>query len=473
LTGIASGTYTLIVRRSGYSDTRLEVTLADTTTEYSLHREIVLAPLADLRLTYSPATAHDRTPWTLQLERVLEPSRNRVIVTKEPIPVTGYWSKTALQTGKYWASLLDAQGSVRARKQFVVDAQGASEHLEVTYVSVKGAVSRGGKPSVADVLFTWTDGATVRIPTDDHGQYEGDLSHEGEWRVALRQRDSGVVLRQPNVSVHRKNESPVTLDFSLPPGELHGIVTDESGNPATASVIGSRTHEPVQLSVMSGSDGRFDVFGIEEGEIHLDASNEDGDSGDVVAMVSDSTEAVSLVLRHKVTLSVRVISPGGAPVAGALIRYSSPGWFGRTEETTTGPDGTASLTMPANTAAVDAVVLASGFPIRFASLSRAGSADTVDVPLPASGGALEYVHGRSYAWPVVRRAGGGPLGLRFLLTPPIGDLYPNVMPTGGFSFNVEPGSYFVCADLAMSERCGAAEVRAGDRAVIDADRIHQ
>lgn len=366
----------------------------------------------------------------------------------------------ALEHGVYNVRVLDASGATVASEAVRADGGPARVVLSIDQVAVRGTITLGGKPIEAALRFTDLHGKRVDLQSDAEGRFAGTLPSHGSWNVDVR-RASRITLR--NVDVRRGESGYAEIELALPSGRVRGTVVDAEGKPHEANVTLFRDGRR-EASVRTEANGAFAFEGVEEGAVELSADARAGQSGTVTHTIhDDDDDPLRLRIAPRNVVRARVLSPDGRAVAGALVVWVTANAI---RHDVTGPAGDITLKLPPDLAAVTVYVSAPGFPLKIARVA-AGSAEVTVVHLLAIAGALfvAYDTGR-IPYPAF---GNGTERVN------IGALNGMGMPRegmplrfvrGGFLLDVEPGSYTVCQ--ALTTRCETREVRAGERATIDA-----
>ena len=127
--------------------------------------------------------------------------------------------------------------------------------------SVRGTVTSGGTPVAgAEVTVGGEAQPPVTVTTGEDGQYDVGAV-DGSYTVEVAATGYTGQSREVTVVDH----GTVTADFDLAPlprGELTGLVSDEDGPVAGATVTGTGAEE---WSATTGADGRFRVTGVLDG----------------------------------------------------------------------------------------------------------------------------------------------------------------------------------------------------------------
>ncbi|MCU0225124.1 MAG: carboxypeptidase-like regulatory domain-containing protein [Acidobacteria bacterium] len=205
-------------------------------------------------------------------------------------------------------------------------------------IRVRGVVRRGDRPVVASVQLMKFEGSAadvIDLQTDSSGAYSMTVRAPGRYlalidfadeRAGSGSEDVRAVVEVP------PNVREATLDLVIPDATLRGRVLDgDTGGPMSgAQLFLARLEENGEYDADSSIDalrresdaeGRFEFSGVAAGRHRLGAVQ----PGYGIAIVQEVTvgdkdppEQQFLLLRaHPVT--VRVVSPQGTPIEGALV----------------------------------------------------------------------------------------------------------------------------------------------------------
>ncbi|MEA2570468.1 MAG: hypothetical protein QOI24_2469 [Acidobacteriota bacterium] len=420
--------------------------------ETELLRPLILEKLVPLRITVQPALIPEIGPWQVSVER------RRSSVTTDRIasaPVrsgTGEVELGTLPPGSYVVRVASSshEGDYARREIRLPDDANAIINVDVTHV--EGTVTLGEKPIAAQIRIGGRNRSpAVQTRSNDAGHFAAfaPAMPETSWLIsvdAVSPRISADLNVAP-VAI----ENGVRLDIHLSAGTIEGVVTEAvNGAPARAHVNVYRidTDDPAtgiaQVS-SSATDGKFSLTGLQPGKYEVQAEGSDGRTTDRVEVTisEDAIADVKLTLGPDTRLKGRVLTDGGAPVAGAIvyvIPFETPPllWLPRT----TSAAGDFEVALPATTKSAMVAVIAGGFafkafrvPVEFER--------QLNIAVRQNGGALE-IEGAASATgaklPMVVHNGIA-LPLMFFLTSRIGTTNGPVatLPL------VEPGDYAICA----------------------------
>jgi len=215
-----------------------------------------------------------------------------------------------------------------------IEAGGTSlQDAKISALSLVVRVTQGGQPvpgASVDVRPMETRGWRSTVKADERGEIAAELWQRGQYLFAVSAPDQTV----PAAFVKSITGSDrVLVELDLPNRRITGRVLDsEDGSPVVGAevVIDSESDEGVQsaFAVKTDEQGRFVVRAVPAGshEVHATAP-EHLRSSPVRFRLGDDDQArdLEIRLRQATHVSVRVVSPGGAPYEGAAILASAGG----------------------------------------------------------------------------------------------------------------------------------------------------
>lgn len=462
--GVHHGTYAVVATRSGWSEARSAPVRVAEAREYAVPSALRLEPLARLDVAVTPPLTRSGTAWVVELARVgFDPSLLSP-VAEGAAALSGLWTHEGVAAGRYVVAVRDPRGSLRVTR--TIDVAGPTlAAIDVGEVRVRGRVTAGGEPVAATVELT-SNGARVKLESDVEGAFSGALPHEGRWSASVRPEGSSAQIRVIPVEIERSDAGEAEMDIELPGGRLRGAVVAADGQPiAGAVVIAHRgALQDVEGTAITGEDGTFALLGLAAGRVSVAARSRAGSSDVVPHEIRESgTDALELVLRPRRLVDGRVVDRGGAPLAGAIVRYFAEGLLGK-QEAVTGPSGAFSLDLPASATRVDLALLVPGLPIRLVPALIDDDLRPIEVVVGGPGGSLRVEVQLLPPWPFIGRD-GMLLSLRFLLFPQ--GLGPAFGDPEAFTFALEAGPYTLCPDPVLSDRCMSVHVGPGQLAAAD------
>lgn len=469
---VPAGSYEAVATKRGWSSsTPTSIRVVDGE-ETVVKGHLVVEPLAKLNLTVQPPVYDSGHDWNIRIEREGSRRGQLIPVSDETVPVTGLYERDSLERGRYRVTIRDPFGSVVARERLEVSAGYSSYNITISTFPIKGRVTLGDEPLDARIRFSWKDGSTLLFDSNAEGLFHGVLTHEGKWRVEILPKGRRRLRIQSRTeSIEAANEGAARVDIVLPGGLLEGMVVDVLGKPSQAQVLLTRDGQVEAIDATS-ADGHFNLVGVDKGAAVVTAIGEDATSGPVAVFVEESqNELVRLVLHGTRHIDGRIVTAGGLPVAGVLLRYTTPAMID-TKETVSGPSGEFRLAVPGPGDFVTVVALSPGMPTKEKSFPTTESGGMVELPMGGASATLVVALPGVPPWPFITTDGYGFVGLRFL-NPPVsggGTLFGN-LGSDGFEYVVEPGRYIICPEETVSRACGAVFLSPGERAVVDGRRL--
>ncbi len=447
--GIEPGTYDVKARAAGWSPALVRDVRVRSDEEHVLKEPLALQALASLSVTIVPPVAPDNAPWNITLSRPLPLSSSFRVMRQEPVHESGFWTGHDLEAETYRLTVRDSSGSVFATRDVDVRPPSWSEYVTIHAVRITGRVVAGDDPVRATLSFS-DSGFRVKMDADHDGRFAGSLPHAGTWSVDLRL-PSGTILRTRQVRVNATDDGePETLTISLPGGRLAGVVVDEEGRPRAAMVRVS-VGASVKAYVETGADGKFSMVALPAERVTIEADARDYGSGSVsrdLSGQSNEEEEIRVIAKRR-NVAVRLLTPDGRPVSGAVVWQLLPPYWRRVEKLSK-RDGTVELRVP-DAGSVDAAVFAAGFPLKLLSLGR-DVKNGLAVVLQPAGGRIQF-HGTETRWPFIAPESGSFFPVASLFFTPNAGAPPYGFTASGFAPEFEPGTYTICPTAAFSAHC--------------------
>jgi hypothetical protein len=463
---IDNGTYDVVAMKKGWSAATRRVRV--NTAKESDAGLLLLPPLARAEVVVDPPLDPGGRRWRIVLDRDATPMRPLPPIADAPAALDGTWAHDGIEVGKYRLDLFDGNGVVYEHLLVTIEPNGSPLRLHMDTILVRGTVRTGRDPLAATLHFMNTRGpGDLKLTSRDAGTFAGTFPAAGRYDVEVTPGSARQKLRTL-VEVQPGSDGVAHLHIDLPGGSVHGIVVDETGAPVVSAVrIWHRDGASV-ISTPTAEDGTFRLTGIEPGEATLSARSRSGDSGPVAyTVIEDSSEAVTLTLHPRRSVTMWVAAPSGQPVAGAVVRFSNRSYW---HEEVTGPGGDASFDVPRGIDAIDVIIAAPGFPMRLMTLAMTPEMDTSpQIVLGSTGSILVLSVGASPPWPALTPANAS-FGLHwlpeFFSSPGGGPHFPN-RTQRGFEFELEPGSYMLCPELKTSAKCIQRTLTPGTETMVD------
>jgi hypothetical protein len=438
ITGLAVGTYQVTAGARQLTTAPVEINAAEIR-EYVVE-DLTLRELASLHVSVTPAPPAD-PPWKIRLLRREESGQTLRTVREGELDELGTWTAEGVEFGPHVVSVLDHSNVIvhQAPADIVTDRAVVAITLE--HVPIRGTVSVGSQPLESLVQFERA-GARIELTTDPRGEFGGMLPQEGKWQVHVTPVDERQRLRAGTIAVHRAaSEAFARIDLRLPEGRVRGAVVNHLGEPVAGVEILVMRGSQIVGSVLNGNDGKFEMLGVEDGDVTVTAYAESNESLPASYHVSDDPPEVTLVLRERVTVEGRVITDHGRPLPGAIIRYLTE--TAGTGEAVTDPSGRFSLRVPAGTA-VEMVTLAPGYPIQLQRFVVTAALRPV-IRLSRVPGTVVITMNGAPPWPFVA-GNGAAIPLPAFFRPRSPGTRPAEASDAGFVLELEPGEYALCAD---------------------------
>jgi hypothetical protein len=459
--GVAEGAYMITARKTGWSRATREVRV-DGAREAAAGL-MILPPLARAEVIIDPPLDSAGRRWRVILDRETVRATGTAALAEGTAGADGRWWRDGLEAGTYLLRVSDGGGNDFERTRINVVPNAPPLHLSFSAIVVRGTVRIGDRPLRADLTFQSQEGSSsVTLASGENGELAGTLPHEGKWRVEAAPYGTEQLLGKKNIEV-KLCDGVARVDIVFPAGIVAGQVVDESGKPARAAIRLGPKNGPM-VYVRTQDDGKFELVGVDPGHAEIEASRRTESSGLVpVTIGKDRAEELKLTLRRKRTINGWVVSPSGAPIAGAVVHITRPMAI---EETVSGPAGDFVVHVPRGIAAIDIAICAIGYPVKLVHIPI--SAEMENDPrfvLGTTGGVLVAKVG-TRPWPWIRFRGGF-MPLTALLTGTLGSPSLNPVRRGGLEFLLEPGTYTVCPTKELSPRCMQHDVRPSGEWVVD------
>ncbi|MEA2416465.1 MAG: hypothetical protein QOI58_3122 [Thermoanaerobaculia bacterium] len=440
-TNVPAGRYAVTVRRAGYLPIHIDDLHVTAGHETFLASTIRLARAGVVETFITPAMFSDEHPWVVRLADAT-PATSSVPAAESQASVAGEWRNDTLRPGKYVLTLLDPFGSVFLQTTVDAATEYAPRFLTVTKTHIEGVVRTGNTPLESRLFFTDDDAARIALKTRPDGQFEGVLPHDGIWSVQVRTPNETWYVKDIPVDVKRLPQQAVaSVVVPVPGGKARGQVTSDSGELVRGDVIVVRNGKGIADALIL-EDGTFEAGGLEPGPVLLQAvAGPSGESEMTSYLVAeDSPQHAQLIVHKTADVHCWLISDAGAPIAGAIIRYSAAGMQG-VRQAVSGPTGEVSLRVSGTTRSVLAAVAIPGFPARIASIDPQAP-ETQRILITTQHASLHVVHAPELPWPTVTLDGSAFLPITALM--PIGPEGPIGLTTDGLELRLAPGAYIIC-----------------------------
>jgi hypothetical protein len=225
-------------------------------------------------------------------------------------------------------------------------AGGSTLRLVVPKTATAVRVTLAGKPLArAGIAFNHQELRwRTDVQTDERGRFAGPLWEPGLYSASVtRTRGSGPHFVDVTLA-------PAPLIIDVPDRHVSGRVLTGDGKPLANAEVSLRTENAVStLNVrsLSGTDGRFEFFGVREGAHTLSARAPSylNSDADLFELRGATWHSADLVLTRGEPRSVRVVDARDGAIAGATMFTSCDGHVKSTAVTDTG--GHADVAVPA------------------------------------------------------------------------------------------------------------------------------
>lgn len=454
---VEPGQYTVIARSEGWSRARqagIEVREGE---ESALPQPLLIEPLAEVDVLIQPSLDPYGKPWQVSIAEMVPLSSLTTRIVETEASMTGAWSVAGIHSGFHRVEVSDHRGSRFAYSIVDVSAHMAPVVITMSSIAVRGTIRVGDEPLRARLEFRNGRGTTIAMRSAADGRFSGALPRDGRWDIDVI---SGPAPDFQRRTVNVRPENGVAdIDLRLPDTRLAGKVVDASGEPATAFVRLWSEERTYLGGTSTDEHGRFQFAGMEPGDVYLEAvsrTSQNAKSGFVpVSIETTPADELTVVLRRAARLSARLVTPSGAPVAGAIVRYVLPDRPLATMEEVSGPDGRFSLSLSPGTRAVDLAILPPALPVKVARVPIGDG--TREIVLGRSAGILEIEMDHptpdgpgSELWLEHAGATFHVLSLRY---PANWMSAPRGFHRWGSSIEIEAGEYAICADPVLRDRC--------------------
>jgi carboxypeptidase family protein len=465
-TNVPPGRYAVTVRRPGYLPTHVDDIQVAAGHETFLPSTIKLARAGVVETFITPAMFSDEQRWVVRLSEAT-PATSSVPIAESQASAAGEWRNDTLRPGKYVLTLLDPFGSVFLQTTVDAATEYAPRLLTVSKTRIEGIVRAGNTPFAARLFFTDDDAARIALQTRPDGHFDGILPHDGPWSVQVRTPNETWYVKDIPVDVKRSPQQAVaSVDVAVPGGKARGQVKSDTGEPIRGDVIVFRNRKGIGDALVL-EDGTFEVGGLEPGPVLLQAvAGPSGESEMTAYLVAEDSPQYAQLVVHKTTdVHCWLISEEGAPVAGAIIRYSAAAMQG-VRQAVSGPTGEFSLRVPGTTRSVLAGVAIPGFPATIVAIDPQVQ-ETQRILLTTRQALLHVVHAADLPWPTVTIDGSAFLPITALM--PIGPEGMIGLAADGLELRVAPGSYIICNPAVADASCVTARLGPGQTQTVFAN----
>lgn len=316
-------------------------------------RTLVLSSLLAVCLSASAAelrVAVDRNGFTGPIEVALAPrvdgmppqwSASKMIAASESAATF-----TGLAEGLYLVLARGPQPLQRLGAKANVGANGGVVRLTLPSGKTSLRVTLGGQP-VADAAVLLTEDELLwdtSLEVGGDGRFEGALWQPGLYVASIRRNRAAA----PHVADVTLSAKPSTID--VPDRIVAGRVVDESGRPIGEATVILRTqgdHINLTARTSSGSDGRFEFFGVRDGAQGLWAKAPSYLNSDVASFelhAAPARQSLDVRMTRGTQRTVRVEDRRNEPAGGAMLFAACDGYVKSTA--LTDEQGRAEVALP-------------------------------------------------------------------------------------------------------------------------------
>jgi len=367
LRGMPPGGYVLTASQTGLPPVELFPVDVEPGKELVLEVPVILQPASELLLAIEPPVDPRGDSWIVGLQSRTPMTGILGLPDERAANPDGTWEQKELAAAEYYLSISDAQESVWVRDVIQLEPGPTFLPIEIPLVAIVGEITHGGEPVQAELVFGSTQGRRqVRISSNEDGEFEGYLPHEGLWPVEIVLDDEGSQVQALDpVEVRVPDGQKVArIEIKLPDTQLVGQVVDESGPVEEALVVVVRTGDDKRREAILSSEanGEFELLGLEAGTVWVQAQKEERSTSFQAVEIVDGQETprVILTLEDRVYLSGQV-RYAGRPFAGARIVAFPRGTTSGSQQAVSEADGSFELNLPSAAVAADLLVIPPGF----------------------------------------------------------------------------------------------------------------
>ncbi len=449
LSSVPPGTWRVVAGGNDWSSARSDPIRVIDASEHVLGHPLELHRLVELIVVTSPPVGPTGQPWQLSLYRRMTDSRMLGKPVRREASPAGEARFGRLQEGEYVLEVDTASGSQMLRRSIRVDESPPLLVLDLSGIPVRGVVLAGEEPlSDVDVDLSnpALDGTKRVFRTDGDGRFEGSLPEAGSWRAAILTGEHGR-LHVETVEIEAPADgSPCELELQLPGTRISGRARWDDGAPCFP--CGVKVRRPDGREIWFGtadSEGRFQAFGFEAGDVLLQAKGvkDDGTAGMsqvLMLSVEEDEPKTNIALMIRPAREVEgLITFRGQPVSGAVVQLAEAPNAGAFRKVYAGLTGVFRSMISPHTRELKLAVVAADAPSKLVSIHvpepgvrltiDIGEPARIEVPAPVG---VTIEHGGVVGWP----------GL--FLPPRPGLPGARQLPGGGIEIMVEAGWYRLC-----------------------------
>ena len=396
LTGIAPGSYVLVVEQPGFAPAELSGVDVWPSSETALPNPILLKRPLELEVLIDPPLDWLQRPWQVEVLRGHDFSvqLDRKPVFDGPASEDGLVHVKGQRPGRYSILVSDSLGNrfVADPMVQVLGREDARREIHIDLVSVGGQVTHGKEPVAATLWFGGRFGGhRVEMTSDVDGEFHGVLPQGGKWTVEVSAAEPRLET-QVSVDVKPDREGEAVVDVRLPDTLVFGRVLNEQGEAIPGADVFFKS-ATAAIGAETGAEGRFESHALPEGLLQVSARafTSQGKllSEDTVLNLSEAHPVgpIDLVVRATKSLVGRVESLRGPVVGGTVLVFSQIPRIGAGAVARTDLDGGFSVAVPGQALHLTAIVSPPGRALKAFSLPA--MKDPVVLHVPEEGGGLE------------------------------------------------------------------------------------
>lgn len=289
---------------------------------------VLLSPL-ELSVVVEPSTDVWGEPWDLLVGAIGQVGGQLTPVREGKVPLSGYWEAEGLAPGEYLVKVVSSSKEQSSFAKVQLGEDLLPVLIELDGIAVEGEVLLGDEPVIAKIWFGGRYGAEkVTVQSDEEGRFSTVLPRSGDWYLEVESEDPPVQTEISAVEVEPAGSGEAAwVEIHLPDTRVAGRVVDEEGRGVRALVNAVPGRDQTMVQKMSEDDGSFELRGLPEGLVSVEAVARHPRSPRMVLQskrriltLSEGSEPspIELVLESQKPLHGRVMSPGG-PLPGARL----------------------------------------------------------------------------------------------------------------------------------------------------------
>jgi len=392
-TGVAPGSYRLVIRQEGFAPAERSPIPVEAGEETLIDKPVVLERLLRAVINVQPATDPFQKRWTVNLHRPGEGSVMTQVGSGSTDPA-GAWRSPPIPSGPYSVQILDQQGNSMGWWDLELQRGQEETWIDLPIVFVDGRVRMGEEPLSARLWFGGKTGReSIEAETDEDGAFYVVLPREGEWTVDVEADDPLVVSRGLDVEIEPVADlRSADVIIEIPDTAVEGEVVDEVGVAVRSAQVLLQSYGEWRgvLPVDTDLSGRFELRGMRPGQFSIEATSPEGRSEPETRQVAEGqTVSVQLTVRKERTMIGRVLSDSG-PVPGAhvfVFPFTNSGRPAtmRIPDARTDIEGRFELAVPGGSTSARVLIMAPGYALELTTVNQG---TRLEIPLSRTSGTL-------------------------------------------------------------------------------------